>query len=520
MATSSDDSRIVYAENESYDQPGLHARKPFSVETVSSELEDILCNMELSRSQRIQRATWAELKTLFRLAAPAIVVYLLNFFVSISTQIFCGHLGNLELAGASLGNNGIQGLVFGVMLGMGSAVETLCGQAYGANKYEMLGVYVQRSTILLTLAGLVLMFVYIFCKPILIGLHESPAISSAAALFVYGLIPQIFAYACNFPIQKFLQAQSVILPSTCISAAALALHLILCWVVIFKLGGGLLGAGLVTSFSWWVIVVAQFVYILVSKKFRHTWKGFSIQAFSGLWDFFKLSLASGVMLCLEFWYYQILVLIAGLLKNAEVSLDALSICMTINGWCFMVSVGFQAAASVRVSNELGAGHPRATSFSVIVVNLSSLLLSVILAVIVLSLRHVISYAFTSGMVVADAVSELSPFLAASIVLGGVQPVLSGVAVGCGWQAFVAYVNLACYYIIGIPLGCILGFTCDMGAKGIWTGMLGGTAVQTLVLLWATFRTDWGKEVEKARGRLDAWDDIKEPLFKRVKRTLL
>ncbi|KAJ6376862.1 hypothetical protein OIU76_025916 [Salix suchowensis] len=146
------------------------------------------------------------------------------------------------------------------------------------------------------------------------------------------------------------------------------------------------------------------------------------------------------------------------------------------------------------------------------INLSSLLLSVILAVIVLSLRHVISYAFTSGIVVADAVSELSPFLAASIVLGGVQPVLSGVAVGCGWQAFVAYVNVACYYIIGIPLGCILGFTCDMGAKGIWTGMLGGTGVQTLVLLWATFRTDWGKEVEKARGRLDTWDDIKEPLL--------
>jgi MATE family multidrug resistance protein len=82
---------------------------------------------------------------------------------------------------------------------------------------------------------------------------------------------------------------------------------------------------------------------------------------------------------------------------------------------------------VRVSNELGAGHPRPTSFSVIIVNLCSLLISVILAVIVLLLRHAISYAFTSGTVVSDAVSELSPFLAASIVLGGVQPVLSGKA---------------------------------------------------------------------------------------------
>jgi MATE family multidrug resistance protein len=80
---------------------------------------------------------------------------------------------------------------------------------------------------------------------------------------------------------------------------------------------------------------------------------------------------------------------------------------------------------VRVGNELGAGHPKATSFSVVIVNLCSLLISVILAVAVLLLRHVISYAFTSGTVVADAVAELSPFLAASIVLNGVQPVLSG-----------------------------------------------------------------------------------------------
>jgi multidrug resistance protein, MATE family len=40
---------------------------------------------------------------------------------------------------------------------------------------------------------------------------------------------------------------------------------------------------------------------------------------------------------------------------------------------------------------------------------------------------------------------------------------TGVAVGCGWQAFVAYVNVGCYYIVGIPLGCLLGFYFDLGA---------------------------------------------------------
>ncbi|PKI61030.1 hypothetical protein CRG98_018592 [Punica granatum] len=100
---------------------------------------------------------------------------------------------------------------------MGSAVETLCGQAYGAHKYDMLGVYLQRSTILLMVTGIPLTVIYAFCKPILILLGESTEIASAAALFVYGLIPQIFAYAANFPIQKFLQSQSIVAPSAYIS---------------------------------------------------------------------------------------------------------------------------------------------------------------------------------------------------------------------------------------------------------------------------------------------------------------
>lgn len=204
-------------------------------------------------------------------------------------------------------------------------METLCGQAYGARKYDMLGVYLQRSTILLVLTGVLLTFVYVFSKPILLFLGQSPEIASAAAIFVYGLIPQIFAYAVNFPIQKFLQAQSIVAPSAYISAATLVLHLVMSWVATYKLGLGLLGVSLVLSLSWWMIVIGQFVYILKSEKCNTTWNGFSWKAFSGLPEFFKLSAASAVMLCLESWYFQIIVLLAGLLENPELTLDSLSI---------------------------------------------------------------------------------------------------------------------------------------------------------------------------------------------------
>ena len=132
---------------------------------------------------------------------------------------------------------------------MGSAVETLCGQAYGALRYDMLGVYLQRSTIVLTLTGIPLTVAYVLSKPILILLGEPTAVASAAAVFVYGLIPQIFAYAVNFPIQKFLQSQSIVTPSAYISAATLGVHLLLSWLAVYKLGLGLIGASLVLSLS-------------------------------------------------------------------------------------------------------------------------------------------------------------------------------------------------------------------------------------------------------------------------------
>jgi MATE family multidrug resistance protein len=189
----------------------------------------------------------------------------------------------------------------------------------------MLGVYLQRATIVLTLTGIPMTVIYVLSEPILLLLGESTAVASAAAVFVYGLIPQIFAYAVNFPIQKFLQSQSIVAPSAYISAATLVVHLLLSWVAVYKLGMGLIGTSLVLSLSWWIIVVAQLVYILVSGKCELTWNGLSMQAFSGLWDFLKLSSASAVMLCLETWYFQILVLVAGLLPDPELSLDSLAV---------------------------------------------------------------------------------------------------------------------------------------------------------------------------------------------------
>ncbi|KAL3845202.1 hypothetical protein ACJIZ3_002605 [Penstemon smallii] len=445
----------------------------------------------------------SESKTLWKLSGPAIFTYICQYSLSGLTQTFAGQVGELELAAVSVQNSVIGGLAFGLMLGMGSALETLCGQAYGAGQLRMLGIYMQRSWVILLITSIILLPIYIFAPPILHFFGESPDISRAAGKFALWMIPQLFAYALNFPIQKFLQSQRKVMAMAWISAAVLVLHVIFSWLLILKLEWGLVGAAVTLNVSWWLIIIIQLIYIFVTKS-DGAWTGFSMLAFQDLFGFVKLSLASAIMLCLEFWYLMIIVVIAGHLDNPVVPVDALSICMNINGWDAMISIGFNAAISVRVSNELGAGNPVAAKFSVVVVSITTMLIAVVCMVIVLATRDIFPYLFTNSEAVAKETTRLSILLAFTVLLNGLQPVLSGVAVGAGWQAIVAYVNIGCYYIVGLPLGIILGFVFDFGSMGIWGGMTGGIVLQTLILIVITSTRNWDKEAAEAESRVKTW----------------
>ncbi|CAM8912737.1 unnamed protein product [Rhodiola kirilowii] len=445
----------------------------------------------------------SESKRLWVLATPAILTFLFRYSLGAVTQIFLGQVGTLALAAFSIENSVIAGFCFGIMLGMGSALETLCGQAFGAGQIDMLGVYLQRSWIILISTALSLLPLYIFATPLLKLIGQTTEISEAAGTFAIYMIPQLFAYAINFPITRFLQAQRKINAIAAITGVALLMHTILSWVFIIKLDWGMVGAAVVLNCSWVFIVAAQVIYVL-SGSCGQAWSGFSSKAFQDIWAFVRLSFASAIMLCLEVWYFMVLILFAGYLKNAQVSVDALSICMNILGWTVMVAMGCSAATSVRVSNELGAGHPRTAKLAVVAAVVSTAMMSFVLFVILMATKDEYPLLFTTSSEVKEVVSKLTPLLATCVVTNSIQPVLSGVAVGAGWQALVAYVNVACYYLFGLPLGLLMGYKLDMGVEGIWVGMMCGTIVQTGILFGIIYTTNWNKEVSLASERVKKW----------------
>ncbi|OAY32527.1 hypothetical protein MANES_13G025200v8 [Manihot esculenta] len=490
------------------DQDQLHSLLISTTNTISfvPDADDI---PPINGIRDFLREFYIEFKKLWYLAGPAIFTCICQYSLGAVTQIFSGQVGTLALAAVSVENSVISGFSFGAMLGMGSALETLCGQAFGAGKIDMLGIYLQRSWIILCTTASLLSLIYIFAAQILKLIGQTEAISKAAGIFSIWMIPQLFAYAVNFPMGKFLQAQSKVMVMALIAAAALVLHTVFSWLLMLKLGWSLVGAAVVLNASWWFIDLAQFLYI-ISGSCGRAWNGFSWKAFQSLWGFVRLSLASAVMICLEIWYLYALILFAGYLKNAEVSVDAMSICMNILGWTMMVAMGMNAAISVRISNELGAGHPRTAKFSLVVAVICSFIIGVSLALILILTTNQYPSLFSSDSQVRDLVIDLTPLLALCIVTNNVQPVLSGVAIGAGWQAIVAYVNIGCYYVFGIPMGLILGYKLDMGVIGIWYGMLSGIAVQTLALFLMIYRTNWNKEASIAEDRIKRWGGHRLP----------
>uniref|UniRef100_A0A0E0MJ46 Protein DETOXIFICATION n=1 Tax=Oryza punctata TaxID=4537 RepID=A0A0E0MJ46_ORYPU len=447
------------------------------------------------------RRVLVESKKLWVVAGPSICARFSSFGVTVISQAFIGHIGATELAAYALVSTVLMRFSNGILLGMASALETLCGQSYGAKQYHMLGIYLQRSWIVLFCCAVILLPIYLFTTPLLIFLGQDPEISAVAGTISLWYIPVMFSYVFGFTLQMYLQAQSKNMIVTYLALLNLGLHLFLSWLMVVKFHFGLAGAMGSMVIAFWISIFGQLAFVFFGGC-PLTWTGFSSFAFTDLSAIIKLSLSSGVMLCVELWYNTILVLLTGYMKNAEVALDALSICLNINGWEMMISIGFLAATGVRVANELGAGSARRAKFAIFNVVITSFLIGFILFVLFLFFRGSLAYIFTKSKAIADAVDDLAPLLAFSILLNSVQPVLSGVAIGSGWQNVVAYVNVASYYLIGIPIGAILGYALGFQVKGIWIGMLVGTLVQTLVLLFITLRTDWEKQVKIARERLN------------------
>lgn len=457
---------------------------------------------------------WDESKKIWRVALPGVISRVCAFGTIVVTQSFIGHISDLDLAGYALVQTLSVRFVNGILLGMSSATETLCGQAFGAGQHHMMGIYLQRSWIVDLITLTVLLPIFIFATQIFKLLGENESVANSGGYISLWFIPFVYNFVFSLTIQMYLQAQLKNMVIAWLSMFQFGIHIPLSLLFVYKLNLGVGGAMISLSMSSWCLVIGELVYVF-GGWCPLSWRGFTSAAFKDLIPVVKLSISSGVMVCLELWYNAVLVLLAGYMADAEVAISAFSICLNINAWEFMISLGFLGAACVRVANELGRGNAKAAKFSIKVLLGTSIAIGVFFFVLCLIFGKKLAYVFTDDERVADTVSDLSLLLSFSVLLNSIYPVLSGVAVGAGMQGTVAIVNLVCFYLIGIPMGALLGYLTNLQVKGIWIGMIGGVVTQTLALVYMAWTTDWDDQVKRASERLNRFyvktSDIQEQI---------
>ncbi|PSR89468.1 Protein DETOXIFICATION like, partial [Actinidia chinensis var. chinensis] len=408
--------------------------------------------------------TIAELKRQARLGGPLVVVSFLQYSLQMISVMFVGHLGQLSLSSAAMALSFAEVTGFSFLLGMGSALETFCGQAYGARQYHMLGVYMQRAMLVLMLTCIPIAVIWAFTGHIFEICGQDSEISKQAGIFACWLIPSLFPYALLQCQLGFLQTQNNVKPLMISTVITSLVHLLVCWTLVCIVGLGHKGAALSVAISYWVNVVILAIYIQFSPACQNTWTGFSKEGIKDTVGFLSVSIPSALMVCLEGWSYELLVLMSGLLPNPKLEASVMAISLDTSALIFRIPLGFGSTVSTRVSNELGAGQPHAAKLAAMVVIFLVVTEGLLVSLISIAVRDKWGYVYTHEEEVVRYLASIMLLLAVSNFMDGIQAVLSGIARGCGWQKIGAFVNLGAYYLIGLPSAIILTFVFHFGVK--------------------------------------------------------
>ncbi|KQJ82173.1 protein DETOXIFICATION 16 isoform X1 [Brachypodium distachyon] len=442
-----------------------------------------------------------EVKKQLYLAGPLIAGGLLQNVVQMISVMFVGHLGELALSSASIATSfaGVTG--FSLLAGMSSSLDTLCGQAFGAKQYHLLGIYKQRAIFVLTLVSVVVAVIWAYTGQILLFFGLDPEIAMGAGTYIRWLTPALFVYG---PLQcqiRFLRTQNIVLPVMLSSGVMALSHVLVCWLLVYKLGLGNSGAALANTISYLVNFLVLALYVRFSQSCKNTWTGLSTEAFHDILSFLRLAVPSALMVCLEWWSFDLMVLLTGFLPNPKLEASVLSISLNTVVLVFRIPSGLGAAISTRVANELGAGRPHAARLATRVIMALGVVSGVSLGLLVILVRNLWGYAYSNEEEVVKYVARIMPILAVTFLFDDLQCVLSGILRGCGFQKIGAIINLSAYYLVGIPAALCFAFLYHFGGMGMWLGIVCGLVVQVLLLLFITLSTNWEKEALKAKNRV-------------------
>ncbi|KDO23821.1 hypothetical protein SPRG_11253 [Saprolegnia parasitica CBS 223.65] len=399
------------------------------------------------------------------LAPPVMLTYVLGFLPGVVSLIVVGHSDaadvQLVLGAASLADMYFNVTGYSIGLGLASAMDTLCSQAYGAGNLQRIGVLLQSGLLVLSVLFLPILLLHLFATDLLLALHQPERVAVLAGAYARWLVlglPFAFVYEL---LKKTLQAQNVALPMVYCTLVGNAVNAIVGYVLVHHSAYGFLGAAIGRSAANIAQPLCLGVYYWWHPNARAFWPGWNWRcAAAGVGEFLVYGAPGMLMMMFEWCSFEFIAILSGLLPNAIVSI--------VLDWLYY---GIAVSATVRVGNAIGSNDPTRAKIALKAVLVAAACFATLLMGLLYLARQAYPLVFTRDAEIASLASEVGLVVVAFQLPQAINQTTQGILRGCGLQGKGAVINFVAYLIVGLPLGYALAFPWQLDLPGLWIGMV-------------------------------------------------
>jgi len=433
----------------------------------------------------------AELRATLALAWPLILANVTQQAIQATDILLMGRLGASQLAAATLALNmtfTFNLLLLGILIASSPMMATALGQRFNAVRDVRRTFRAGLWILIVSLPPYWLVLWHV--GALMRALGQSPELASQGQTFLRAYMWCTAPWLLFQLLRNFVSALERPRMILWLSISGIALNALLSWSLIFGHFGlpalGLVGGGLGSTLTWWLLCAALIAFVYRDRQFRR------FHLFGRFWRFdrertmamVRLGWPIGVTMALEMGVFALAAYFMGWIGAPAVAAHAVA--LQIAALTFMVPLGLGQAATVRVGLALGrqdeAGIARAgwTSWIVGVGFMGAM------AIVMWSIPRPLVTIFLADVpansaVIALAVSFLQVAAAFQLV-DGAQVIGAGMLRGLHDTRWPLIFALFGYWVVGLGIGAWLGFGADWKGVGIWIGLASGLAAVAVLML--------------------------------------
>lgn len=434
-----------------------------------------------------------ESKVTLKLAFPLMIGQLSQMLLGVADTVMVGHLGVIELAALTFANGLFHvPFVFGIGLLTGISVFTSnsrgAGDAAGVRGSCRHGLYlaIALGVMLFGISWIISNHLTIFSQP--------EAVTARTTVFFRILMGSLIPGLAALALKNHADALNRPWPPFWIFLSGVVLNIILNRVMIDgKLGCprlGLEGAAWATLISRFAIFFAMLGWLITAKGLRE-WvprRWFWMPDFRDLRHLLSVGFPASIQMLAEVSAFTLAGLIMG--HFGAVAMASHQIAITLASTAFMIPLGLSMALTVRMGEAYGANDFRRLRPIAISGWLLAVGYSVLGAGTFLFFGKHLAAMFISDPLVIGLTGSLLVTVGIFQLFDSLQVASSSMLRGVRDARVPALMGFAAYWLVGLPVGAVLAYGCQMGATGVWWGLAAGLFVAAITLaprLWMRIR---------------------------------